>query len=89
MYHVIDLKQTRSKNSNGMEISRKIFFRKLEEYFTRLSSFSKIMQLPIFHSVLASSFGCDHSELDISRRDDGDVHSIKKKHFRSFLLVCR
>ena len=28
--------------------------------------------------ALASSFGHDHSELDISRKDDGDAHSIKE-----------
>ena len=31
-----------------------------------------------FTQRLASSFGRDHSELDISRKDDGDAHSIKE-----------
>ena len=31
-----------------------------------------------FYSALASSFDRDHSELDISRKDDGDAHSIKE-----------
>ena len=47
--------------SNGMEISR-------------LSSFSEIMQIRNF-LFNASSFGRDHSELDISRKDDGNAYS--------------
>ena len=35
-------------------------------------------KFPIFYSTLACSFGRDHSELDISRKDDGDAHSIKE-----------
>ena len=36
--------------------------------------FSEIMQILDF-LFSASSFGRDHSELDISRRDDGDAYS--------------
>ena len=36
----------------------------------------KFMQIPIFYSALASSFGRDHSQLDISCKDD--AHSIKE-----------
>ena len=45
--------------------------------------FRNLCKFPIFYSALASSFGRDHSELDISRKDDGDAHSIKT-HFRTF-----
>ena len=46
-------------------------------YLTRWSSFTEFMQIPNFlYSVLASSFGRDHSELDISCKDD--AHSIKE-----------
>ena len=39
--------------------------------------FRNLCKFPIFHSALASSFGCDHnSELDISCKDD--AHSIKE-----------
>ena len=40
--------------------------------------FRNLCKFPIFYSALASSFGRDHSELDISRKDDGDTHSIKE-----------
>ena len=36
------------------------------------------MQIPNFYSALASSFGRDHNELEVSRKDDGDAHSIKE-----------
>ena len=45
--------------------------------------FRNLCKFPIFYSALASSFGRHHSELDISRKDDGDAHSIKT-HFRTF-----
>ena len=38
--------------------------------------FGNLCKFPIFYSALASSFGCDHSELDISCKDD--AHSIKE-----------
>ena len=40
--------------------------------------FQDLCKFPIFYSVLASSFGRNHSELDISRKDDGNAHSIKE-----------
>ena len=40
--------------------------------------FRNLCKFPIFYSALASSFGRDHSELDISRKDDDDAHSIKE-----------
>ena len=60
--------------SNGTEISKKKFS-KIWVYLTRLSSFSDFMQIPNF-LLNASSFGRDHSELDISRTDD--AHSMKE-----------
>ena len=33
-------------------------------------------QFSTYSAVLASSFGRDHSELHISRKDDGDAYSI-------------
>ena len=38
--------------------------------------FRNLCNFPIFYSALASSFGRDHSELDISGKDD--AHSIKE-----------
>ena len=35
--------------------------------------FRNLCKFPIFYSALASSFGRDHSELDILRKDDGDA----------------
>jgi len=58
---------------NGTEISRKICS-KISVYLTRLSSFSEIMQILNF-LFSANSFGRDESELDISRKDDGDAYS--------------
>ena len=46
--------------------------------------FCNLCKFLIFYSALASSFGRDHSELDISRTDD--AHSMKE-HFRTFLLI--
>ena len=40
-------------------------------YITRLSTFSEIMQIRNF-LFSSSPFGCDHSELEISCKDDGD-----------------
>ena len=48
-------------------------------YLTRLFSFSEFMQIPNFLlSASYSSFGQDYSELEISRKDDGEAHSIKE-----------
>ena len=38
--------------------------------------FRNLCKFPIFYSALASSFGRNHSELDISCKDD--AHSIKE-----------
>ena len=38
--------------------------------------FRNVCKFAIFYTALASSFGRDYSELDISRQDDGDVYSI-------------
>ena len=40
--------------------------------------FFGICKFPIFYSALASSFVRDHSKLNVSRKDDGDAHSIKE-----------
>ena len=42
--------------------------------------FFNLCKFPIFYvySALATLFGRDHGELDISRKDDGDAHSIKE-----------
>ena len=40
--------------------------------------FRNLCKFPIFYPAPASSFGRDHSELDISRKGDGDAHSIKE-----------
>ena len=40
--------------------------------------FPEFIQVPNFLLSASSSFGRDHSELDISRKDDGDAHSIKE-----------
>ena len=60
-------KANHSTDDSGDEMERKFpgkIFRKFQ----------------IFCSALASSFGLgrDHSELDISLKDDGDAHSIKE-----------
>ena len=34
------------------------------------------MQIRLLYSALASSFRRDHSEFDMSRKDDGDTYSI-------------
>ena len=62
--------------TNGTEISRKKSS-KIWVFLTRLSSFTEFMQIPNFlYSALVSSFGRDHSELDISCKYD--AHSIKE-----------
>ena len=62
--------------TNGTEISRNKFS-KSWVFLTRLSSFTEFMQIPNFlYSALTSSFGRDHSELDISCKYD--AHSIKE-----------
>ena len=59
--------------SNGTEISRKRYS-KIWVHLKRLSSFSEIMEIrKFFYS--ASSFSRDHSELDISRKNDGQRYS--------------
>ena len=42
----------------------------------------------ISYSALASSFGRDHGELDISRKDDSDAHSINEtlKNLSTYML---
>ena len=57
------------RKSNRTEISRKVCL-EIWVYLTR----SEIMQI---RNLLfsASSFGRNHSELDISRKDDGDAYS--------------
>ena len=44
--------------------------------------YRNLCKFPIFFSALDSCFGRDHSELDISRKDDGDAHSIKETLYR-------
>ena len=62
----------RQEKSNGTEISSKNFS-KIWVYLTKLSSFLEFMQIPNFLRILGA-----HGELDISRKDDGDAHSIKE-----------
>ena len=40
--------------------------------------FRNLCKVPTYYSARASSFGRDHSQLDISRKIDGDAHSIKE-----------
>ena len=48
-------------------------FRKFWYTSRGCSLFQNLCKLPIFYSALACSFGCHHSELDISFKDDGDA----------------
>ena len=43
-----------------------------------------LCKFPVFYSALASSFGHNHSELDISCKND--AHSIKKNTLEPFYL---
>ena len=75
-YHSTENFEIFETGTNGSEISEEKFS-KIWVYLTRLSSFTEFMQIPNFlYSALASSFGRDHSELDISCKDD--AHSIKE-----------
>ena len=71
-----------SRNESQME--RK-FPGKMFRYFGYTSRgcplFRNLCKFPIFHSALACSFGRDHSRLNISRKDDGDAHSIKNTFY--------
>ena len=51
--------------------------------------FRNLRKLAIFYSALASSFGRDHSELDISRKDDGGVYSIIEtlQNFSTYMSI--
>ena len=40
--------------------------------------FRNLCKIPTYYSARASSFGRDRSQLDISRKDGGDAHSIKE-----------
>ena len=61
--------------SNGTEISMRTFQKFV--YTSRgCPLFRNLCKFPIFYSALASSFGRDHSELDISCKDD--AHAIKE-----------
>ena len=51
---------------------------KIWVYRTRLSSFRNLCKVPTYYSARASSFGRGHSQLDISRKDDDDVHWVKQ-----------
>ena len=62
--------------TNGMEISRKEKFRKFGYTSRGCPLLRNLCKFAIFYSALASSFGRDHSELDISCKDD--AHSIKE-----------
>ena len=64
--------------SHSTENSRKIVFRKFGYASQGCPLFRNLCKFPIFYSALASSFGRDHSKLDISPKDDGDEHSIKE-----------
>ena len=55
---------------------QKIFFENLGIPHEVVLFFRNLCKFPIFYSALASSFGRDHSELDISCKDD--AHSIKE-----------
>ena len=69
-----------TKKSNGSQMERKFagkFFRKFVYTSRGCPLFRNLCKFPIFHSALASSFGCDHdSELEISCKDG--AHSIKE-----------
>ena len=40
--------------------------------------FRNLCKVPTYYSARASSFGRDHIQLDNSRKDGGDAHSIKE-----------
>ena len=73
----------KSSGNSGMKIEWYGNFQEIWVYPTRLSSFSEILQIgDLLFS--ASFFGRDHSELNISRKDDGDGYSkmeTLKNHF--------
>ena len=52
------------------------FFRAFEYTSRGCALFRNLCEFPIFFAALASSFGRDHSELDISCKDD--AHSMKE-----------
>ena len=52
-------------------------FRKLGYTSRGCPLFRNLCKFAIFYWELASPFGRDHSELDISRKDDGDAYLIK------------
>ena len=54
------------------------FFRKFVYTLRGCPFCLNLCKFPIFYSALASSFDRDHSEVDISRKDDGDAYSIKE-----------
>ena len=63
--------------SNGKELSMK----KIREfgYTSRgCPRFRNLCKVPTYYSARASSFGRDRSQLDISRKDGGDAHSVKE-----------
>ena len=62
------ISQIPGRKSHGTETSRK-FFRK----FGYTSRGYANLQFP-----LACSFGRDHLEFDMSRKDDGDAYSMKE-----------
>ena len=54
------------------------FFRKFGYTSRGCPPLRNLCKFSISYSALASSFGRDHRELDISRKNDGDAYSIKE-----------
>ena len=78
MYYGIVQVENSTENSenSGMEVKWTEISRKKFGYTSRgCPLFRNLCKFPMFYSALASSFGRDHSELDISCKDD--AHSIK------------
>ena len=51
--------------------------------------FRNLCKVPTYYSARASSFGRDHSQLDNSRKDGGDAHSIKEtlKNLSNYMSI--
>ena len=49
--------------------------------------FQNLYKFPIFYSALASSFGRDHRELDISCKDDAHLIKRKPKNLSTYMSI--
>ena len=72
---------TENSGNSGIKVKwngnfEKKIFRKFGYTSRGCPLFRNLCKFPVFYSALASSFGRDHSELDISCKDD--AHAIKE-----------